>query len=303
MSWEMVPVEAAAEASAPLAATPEADAAEAPTATEADTESCSFEDEPARFEQVAAAVVEESAADTHVVEAHVDEARAIEAVEKPFDPDATQALPEEFFTQGEPQLETTAELVGASIPGSTVEHAVEPEPEAIAAVVEEPTIEEHIVAPVVEAEDPTVFEPQQEPQPDAEPELAVKAHVEAFQPAAPMTSVATEPAILSVGPEPPSIVEEELVESPTVEQVPPVEAPAIAAAAAAGAGVLSAAIAEQFQHVSNPPLESETAPGDQTQIFIASAVARVLDRMKPTLIEEIAREMSNRRKPRKDPEE
>jgi hypothetical protein len=221
-----------------------------------------------------------------VVEAPVVEAPAIEAVEKPFDPDATQALPEEFFTASEPQLETTAELVGASMPELTVEDAAEPEPEASAAVAEEPSvdeepsIEEHIVSPLVEA------------------------HVEAFQPTAPnLTSVATEPAILSVGPEPPSIVEEEPVKASTIEQPPPVEAPAVAAAAAAGAGVLSAAIAEQFQHVSNSSSESETAPGDQTQIFIASAVARVLDRMKPTLIEEIAREMSNRRKPRTDPEE
>ena len=288
-SWEMVPVEAEAETSAPIAASPE------PAAAEADIESTSIQEEPARFEPMSATVEEESAPDTHVVEgvvaespvveAAVAETPAIEAIEKPFDPDATQALPEEFFTQSEPQLETTAELVGASTTGSTVEDSVEPEPEPTAAVVEpsvveEPSIEEHISTPVVEA------------------------HVEAFEPVAPIvTSVATEPAMLSVGPEPPSIIEEEPVQTTTIEQLPPAEVPAVAAAAAAGAGVLSAAIAEQFQHVSNSSSESETAPGDQTQVFIASAVARVLDRMKPTLIEEIAREMSSRRKPRKDPEE
>ena len=162
MSWEMVPVEAAAETSAPIAATPE------PAAAEADTESTSsVQEEPARFEPMSAAVVEESAPDTHVVQAAVDESPVveasvaetptIEAVEKPFDPDATQALPEEFFTQSEPQLETTAELVGASLPESTVEALLSlsrnrrqrlvEEP----SVVEEPSIEEHIVTSVVEA--------------------------------------------------------------------------------------------------------------------------------------------------------
>lgn len=310
-SWEMVPVEAETGASAPIAATPEAAATEAPAVTEAVAEPTSVEEEPAIFEHASAALVEASAPDTHVVEAavdepsvveaHVDEAPAAEAVEKPFDPDATQALPEEFFTQSEPQLETTAELVGASIPESTVEAVVETEPEPTAPAVEEAAIEASSVAPVIESPEPTTFIP--------EPEPAVEAHPTPVEPPTPMvTSVATEPAILSVGPEPPSIVEEESVEqSPTVEQIHPVEVPAIAAAAAAaGATVLGAAITEHFVRGAEPPAEPEgndVAPGDQTQVFIASAVARVLDRMKPTLIEEIAREMSNRRKPRKDPEE
>ncbi len=291
-SWEMVPVQAESQASAPIAATPEL----------APTEPAAVEEEPARFEQASAAVVEERASDTHVVEAAVDEAPPIEAAEKPFDPDATQALPEEFFTASEPQLETTAELVGASVPEPVVADAVEPEPEYIAAGVEEPTIEDHIVAPIGEAAAPELAGPEAQLEPELEP--AVEAHGEAITVAPPVIlSVATEPAILSVGPEPPSLVEEPEMQPPHVE-VPQIEIPSIAAAAAAaGAGALGAAIAEQFQHGSNSPSEPETAPGDQTQVFIASAVARVLDRMKPTLIEEIAREMSNRRKPRKEPEE
>ena len=303
-SWEMVPVDAEAGASAPTA-TPEAAATEAPAVTEAVAEPTLVEEEPARFEQASAAVVEESAPDTQVVEAAVDEPSIVEAhveepaAEKPFDPDATQAIPEEFFTQSEPQLETTAELVGASIPESTVEDAVEPELEPAAPVVEEAAIEASSVAPLNESPEPTTFIP--------EPEPAVEAHPAPVDPPTPMvTSVATEPAILSVGPEPPSIEEEHEIQAPHVE-APQIDAPPLAAAAAAaGATVLGAAITEHFVRGAEPPAEPEgndIAPGDQTQVFIASAVARVLDRMKPTLIEEIAREMSNRRKPRKDPEE
>ena len=279
-SWEMVPVETEAEASAPVTATP----ATTPTET---AEFTSAQEESAISEPASAAVVEESAPDTHVVEAPVVEAPATEAVEKPFDPDATQALPEEFFTSSEPQLETTAELVGASIPEST-ETVVEPAPEPV----EEAAIEVSTIAPVIES--PTTFIP--------EPEPAVEAHL--VEPRAPMvTSVASEPAILSVGPEPPSVEEHE-IQAPHVE-APQIDTPSLAAAAAAaGASVLGATITEHLQHVASAkPAEDETAPGDQTQVFIASAVARVLDRMKPTLIEEIAREMSNRRKPRKEPEE
>ncbi len=286
-SWEMVPVQAESQASAPIAATPEV----------ARNEPAAVEEEPARFEQAFAAVVEERASDTHVVEAAVDEAPPIEAAEKPFDPDATQALPEEFFTASEPQLETTAELVGASVPEPVV--AFEPEPESVAAGVEEPTIEAHAVSPTLEAAETELAGPEAQPEPELEP--AVEVHVEAVTVAPPV--ILSEPATLSVGPEPPSLVEEPEIQPPHVE-VPQIEIPSIAAAAAAaGAGALGAAIAEQFQHGSNSPSEQETAPGDQTQVFIASAVARVLDRMKPTLIEEIAREMSNRRKPRKEPEE
>ena len=312
-SWEMVPVEA--EANAPTAATPEvAETPEVPTVTESVAESTSVEEEPARFEPMSAAVVEETAPDTHVVEAAVDEPSVVEAhveepavveaaanepAEKPFDPDATQAIPEEFFTQSEPQLETTAELVGASIPESTVEAVVEPEPEPTAPAVEEAAMEASTVAPVIESPEPATFIP--------EPEPAVEGHSTPVEPPTPMvTSVATEPAILSVGPEPPSIEEEHEIQAPHVE-TPQIETPSLAAAAAAaGASVLGAAITEHFVRGTEPPSEPEgndTAPGDQTQVFIASAVARVLDRMKPTLIEEIAREMSNRRKPRKDPEE
>ncbi len=310
-SWEMVPVEAEAGASAPSAATPEVTPVEA----------ASLQEEPAKFEEPAATdsstsawtapVVEESAPETPFVEAMPVEVAAVEApavepAEKPFDPDATQAIPEEFFTQAEPQLETTAELVGATVPVPAVEDAVEPEPEATGAVVEEPSIQEHIVAPVIEAAKPTIYEPapEVEPEPEAEPEPAIEAHFEpASYPAPVVPSITTEPAILSVGPEPPS-VEEPLIETPHIEQHTSLEVPALAAAAAAGASVLSSAITEHLQHGSSvKPEEDDTAPGDQTQVFIASAVARVLDRMKPTLIEEIAREMSNRRKPRKDPEE
>jgi hypothetical protein len=288
-SWEMVPVEAEGEASAPIAATPE----EPPT--EAVAEPTSVREERAIFEQASAAIVEESAPDAHAIEAAVVESPAIEPAEKPFDPDATQALPEEFFTSSEPQLETTAELVGASIPEPVAETVVEPATEPATPVVEESAIESSWIAPVIESPEPTTF--------TAKPEPPVEAHPTPVElPAQTVTSVATEPAILSVGPEPPSIVEEPEIQPPRVE-APHIEMPSVAAAAAAGAGALGAAIAEQLHHVPSAASEAETAPGDQTQVFIASAVARVLDRMKPTLIEEIAREMSNRRKPRKDPEE
>jgi CheY-like chemotaxis protein len=294
VSWDMVPVEAPTETSPTTAPVPDVAPAEAapvhtePAAVEAEAE-------PALALRAAEAPIEESTP--------AAEAPAVEAAEQPFDPDATQALPEEFFTSSEPQLETTAELVGASVSDAVVEQVADPQPEPLAAVAEEPPVEEHVVAPELEAAEPTVSVPEAviEPQPTLEAHIE---RVESLPP--PILSVATEPAILSVGPEPPSIAEEHPVETPRIEPHPSVGVPAIAAAAAAGASVLGAAITEHLQHVSQAsakPAEDETAPGDQTQVFIASAVARVLDRMKPTLIEEIAREMSNRRKPRKDPEE
>ncbi len=282
VSWDMVPVEAPAQMSAAIAPAPEAIPAEAvvqeePATAPADAERIA----PAPSLTSAEAPIEESTA--------AAEASTVKADEKPFDPDATQALPEEFFTSSEPQLETTAELVGASIPEPVSENGVEAEPEPTFAAVEQPvTAASHS---------------------SNEPEPVVETPAQPLAPAPVISSISTEPAILSVGPEPPSI--EPVVDTPHTEQHIAVETPVIAAAAAAGASVLGAAITEHFQQASEPLIsklpastaEPETAPGDQTQVFIASAVARVLDRMKPTLIEEIAREMSNRRRPRKDPEE
>lgn len=298
VSWEMVPVVAAAQMSATIAPAPEISPAEA-----------AVQEEPAPVLAPPAARAGSVAAAAAPIEesTHPAEPSAGEPAEKPFDPDATQALPEEFFTSSEPQLETTAELVGASLPAPAVEHGIEAEPETPAVVVEKSVVEEHVVVPPLEAAEPTIVVPE----PEIEPEPTVEAHTE---PTPVISSITTEPAILSVGPEPPSppvIAEETPVETRSIEPHPPVETPMIAAAAAAGASMLGAAITEHLQHASEPLIskppassaEPETAPGDQTQVFIASAVARVLDRMKPTLIEEIAREMSNRRKPRKDPEE
>ena len=280
-SWEMVPVEAAPE---PAPLTPEPVAEEPAAVPEEAQEVAAI---PEVHEPVASA--EES-----VPEAPVAAELAAAPEETPFDPDATQALPEEFFTSSEPQLETTAELVGASIPETVSEPAIAAA-ERPATVGEHPApVVEETPAPIEEVTQPDIVEPQapaivQEPAPS-------------FEPAPAISPAATEPAILSVGPEPPAVTEEPVAEEPAVEQHLPVETPAIAAAAAAGASVLGEAITEQL-HAAAVASEPETALGDQTQVFIASAVARVLDRMKPTLIEEIAREMSNRRKPRKDPEE
>lgn len=277
--WDMVPVEAAPQTS------PTAEDAPAETAVRDEPATLEAEAKPTAFSPglaVSQALIEDSTP--------AAEANAVEAAEKPFDPDATQALPDEFFTSSEPQLETTAELVGASIPEPVSENVVEPEPEPTVASVEEAT------TPSFQ----TTYE--------LEPEPVAEAPVEPVPLAPVISSISTEPAILSVGPEPPSI-EEPMIDTPHIEQHTSLETPVIAAAAAAGASVLGAAIIEHLHHASEPltskppTTDSEIAPGDQTQVFIASAVARVLDRMKPTLIEEIAREMSNRRKPRKDPEE
>ena len=294
VAWEMVPVEPRTEESALTTATPETPLSEAAPVAEPSIE------EAASVHEISAPVEPEAVAEPVVaetVEAIAPVEPAVEATETPFDPDATQALPEEFFTSSEPQLETTAELVGASIPESAAEPFVEPAPEPVAAAEVEPPTAEVVAAPTIESNEPSFPEPSPamaEPVAEDRPEES----------AAPVISpVASEPAILSVGPEPPS-VEEPVVETTHVEQRTSFEVPAIAAAAAAGASILGATITEHLQHrASEKPAEEETSPGDQTQVFIASAVARVLDRMKPTLIEEIAREMASRRKPRKDPEE
>ncbi|HLH07328.1 MAG TPA: response regulator [Terriglobales bacterium] len=214
--------------------------------------------------------------------------------EAAFDPDATQALPDEFFTAAEPELETTAELVGASVPEDFETVAPQrPVVESWQTPPEEASTTTEVVAPsIAETELPSA---------EAEPQGAVPP-VSVPEPPAQVPSILTEPPVLSVGPEPPAI-EEQPVEA--ASQTPASE-DSSAAVAAAAASVLGGAITEQLTKPMDPSTNhngEEVAPGDQTQVFIASAVQRVLDRMKPTLIEEIAREMSHRRKPRKDPDE
>ena len=123
VAWEMVPVEPPTDENALTTATPETAPTEAaPVAEPSAEEAAAVHEIPAPVEPEAVAepaVAEPVVAET--LEAIAPVEPAAESTETPFDPDATQALPEEFFTSSEPQLETTAELVGASVPESAAE--------------------------------------------------------------------------------------------------------------------------------------------------------------------------------------